>query len=183
IRYYLQIFNQIKHPIFLYNMPKNTMIEISDTMLEALLPYSNLIGMKDSSGSWDKTRYFIEKYRQLHIFVGTDLLFKQAIEFGSGGGITAVANSFPELAESLFMSLNTNQDTDYLNGQLVAYRELIEKYPLQAATKYILKLRGLGDSAVRPPLPELSEAQKRELERGLEDLKFNFQNIDEDSIG
>ncbi len=176
IDYYMRIFSYVNYPTFLYNFPKNTMIKISDRILEGLISHKNLLGLKDSSGVWEETSHYIKKFRQLHIFVGTDSLLKKAVDLGAGGGITAVCNSFPELVVSLLMSIKEKKDTTYLNDQLIKYRELIQQFPFQAATKYILHLRGIGESIVRPPLANLSEAQKRDLERGLEKLGFNFQD-------
>jgi len=51
---------------------------------------------------------------------------------------------------------------------------VIQKFPLQAATKYVLQLLGLGESTVRPPMLDLSELQKRELKYELEKLEFDI---------
>ena len=151
-------------------------IKITKSVLKALLSFHNLLGLKESSGLWEETKSYIESFRQLHIFIGNDILVKPAIELGAGGCITAVSNTFPELLEGLFFSIKKNQDVSYLQEQLTAYRKLIEKFPIHAAAKYILQLRGLGESFVRAPLQNLTESQKRELERGLEKLGFNFQD-------
>ncbi|OQX94574.1 hypothetical protein B6I21_09285 [candidate division KSB1 bacterium 4572_119] len=175
IDYYIQIFNRIQLPIFLYNMPQVTKIKITGTVIKALLGFQNFLGIKESTGLWEETKYYIESFRQLHVFVGNDILIKQSLDIGAGGCITAVANTFPELLTSLLISLKKKEDVQYVQQQLTAYRKLLQQFPLQAASKYILKLRGLGISTVRPPLQDLSESQKRELERGLEKLGFNFQ--------
>ncbi len=176
IDYYIQIFNRINHPIFLYNMPQVTQIKISEKVIRGLLSFHNLLGIKESTGIWEETKFYIETFRQLHVFVGNDNLVKPALDIGAGGCITAVCNTFPEILVSLQVSIKEKKDVSYLQQQLTAYRDLLKQYPLQAASKYILYLRGLGESSVRPPLQNLTEAQKRELERGLEKLGFNFQS-------
>ena len=175
IDYYFQIFNRVKHPIFLYHMPQVTHVPITEKVVESLLSFSNFLGLKESSGQWSTTKLYIEKFRQLHIFTGNDLLFKDALEIGGGGCITAVCNSLPELPVSLFHSLRAGEDVSYIQERLSAYRTLLQKFPLQAATKYILQLRGFPTARVRPPLVDLTESQKRELERGLTELEFDFQ--------
>lgn len=183
IDYYIQIFNRINHPIFLYNMPQVTKLKITDKVLNGLLSFHNLLGIKESTGVWEETKYYIETFRQLHVFVGNDSLLKQALDIGAGGGITAVCNTFPEILISLLVSIKNKEDVSYLQQQLSAYRSLLQQFPLQAASKYILQLRGLGESSVRPPLQNLTEAQKRELERGLEKLGFNFQSNNFNFVG
>ena len=174
--YYIEIFKRVQLPIFLYNMPQVTKVKITHSVIKTLLPFKNLLGLKESTGIWDETKSYIESFRQLHIFVGNDILFRDALEIGAGGGITAVSNSFPEILVSLILSIKKQKNVSYLQEQLTAYRKLLQQFPFQAATKYVLQLRGLGERAVRPPLQNLNESQKRELERGLEKLGFNFQD-------
>jgi len=174
IDYYFQIFNRVKHPIFLYHMPQVTQVPVTEKVIESLLSFSNFLGLKESSGQWDTTKLYIEKFRQMHIFTGNDLLFKDALEIGGGGCITAVCNSFPELPVSLFHSVMAGEDVSYIQDRLSAYRKLLQQFPLQPATKYILQMRGFSATRVRPPLNDLTESQKRELERGLVELGFDF---------
>ncbi len=174
IDYYLEILNRVEHPIFLYSMPQNTHVKITNQVIENLLSFNHLLGLKDSEGDWETLKSYIETFRQLHIFVGSDALFKPAFEAGAGGSITATANALPELVLELYQAMKKNEPADKLQERLSAYRKLLIKYPIHAATKYILSLRGFEESAVRPPLLNLTEAQKRTLERDLEALGFQF---------
>ena len=172
--YLAEIFKRIDFPIFLYNMPQVTQVQITGKVVENLLTFKNFMGLKDSTGLWEKSKYYIQTFSRLHVFVGNDSLFKDALEIGAGGSITAVANAFPDLLVAVFDSFKKQEDMTSYQNQLTAYRELLQKYPLQPVTKYILKLRGLGESCVRPPLQDLSKLQKRELEHALEKLGFDF---------
>ncbi|NOZ61499.1 MAG: dihydrodipicolinate synthase family protein [Calditrichaeota bacterium] len=174
IDYYFQIFNRVQHPIFLYHMPQVTQVPITEKVIESLLSFSNFLGLKESSGQWDTTKHYIEKFRQLHIFTGNDLLFRDALDIGAGGCITAVCNSLPELPVSLFHAVRVGEDVSYIQSRLSAYRKLLQQFPLQSATKYILQMRNFPAAGVRPPLTELTESQKRGLERGLVELGFDF---------
>ncbi len=175
IDYYREILNRVHDPVFLYNMPQNTMIHISHRIIESLLPFNKFLGLKDSSGIWESSRKFIETFRQLHIYIGNDMLFHKGLEAGAGGCITAASNTFPELVTSVFAAFKNEIDASYAQKQLSRYRQLISKYPLQSVSKFILYLRGFAETAVRPPLQNLTESQKREIERGLEALGFDLQ--------
>jgi 4-hydroxy-tetrahydrodipicolinate synthase len=174
IEYYLEALNRVQHPIFLYSMPQTTLVKITNHVLEALLSFKHLLGLKDSSGDWEVIKSYVESFRQLHIFVGSDLLLKPALELGAGGSITAAANAIPELVLSISNSVENQQDATRLQERLSVYRKLMTKYPIHAATKYVLYLRGFEESSVRAPLQDLTESQKRELERDLEALRFEF---------
>ena len=173
-KYYSEIFNRIDFPIFLYNMPQVTHVKITGPVVKNLLHFENFLGIKESTGIWEETKYYIESFPKLHIFVGKDTLFSDALEIGAGGSITAVANAFPSLLVEVFDSFKKKINMNSAQSKLTAFRELLQKYPFQPATKYILKLKGLGDCTVRPPLQDLSEEQKQELKRELEKLCLDF---------
>ena len=178
IEYYMEILNRIQHPIFLYSMPQTTYVTITNQVLEDLLSFNHLLGLKDSGGDWEMLKSYIKTFRRLHIFVGSDMLLKSAVEAGAGGSITAAANVVPELVLGIFHAIKQHQQAEKLQQRLSDYRRLMIKYPIHAATKYILYLRGFEESAVRAPLQNLTEFQKRELERDLEALGFKFEDND-----
>jgi len=178
IKYYFEIFNRVIHPIFLYSMPQTTFVKISHRVMEALLDFNHFVGIKDSSGDWETTRSYIESFRQLHIFVGSDLLLKSGYQSGAGGSITAAANSMPELVVAIFNAMKQRRSMDDLQDRLTTFRKLLMKYPIHATTKYVLYLRGFEATSVRPPLDDLTESQKLELERDLQSAGFRFENND-----
>ncbi|MDZ7377392.1 MAG: dihydrodipicolinate synthase family protein [candidate division KSB1 bacterium] len=178
VEYYFEIMNRVHHPIFLYNMPQNTHVPVTHAVIDELLSYPHLLGLKDSGGKWETLKSYIESYRRLHIFVGSDELLMSAFELGAGGSITASANTVPELVLNLYRAVQYHGDAGIWQSRLSAFRRLIAQYPIQAATKYILSLRGFEESAVRAPLTNLTEAQKHALERELEIQGFRFVNGD-----
>ncbi|HEX9971376.1 MAG TPA: dihydrodipicolinate synthase family protein, partial [bacterium] len=175
IEYYREILNRIQHPIFLYNMPQTTRVTITKHTVEALLSFRHLVGLKDSSGNWEDTKSYIESFRSLHIFVGNDTLINSGLQAGAGGSITAATNTVPELLVEIYSSRNNPQKQNELQQKLSDYRKLFQKFPIHAATKYLLHLRGFDESSVRAPLQNLTESHKRELERDLEKLGIVFQ--------
>ncbi len=180
LEYYFEILNRVQHPIFLYNMPQNTHVPVTPEVITQLLSYPHLLGLKDSGGEWETLKSYIENFRQLHIFVGSDALLLPAFELGAGGSITASANAVPELILNLYRAVRHHEDAALWQARLSAFRQMLGQYPVQAATKYILSLRGFEESAVRAPLQNLTEAQKHALERELEALGFRF--VDGDLI-
>ena len=176
--YYMEILNRVQHPIFLYSMPQNTYIKITNQVLENLVSFNHLMGLKDSGGEWETLKSYVETFRQLHTFVGSDMLLQAAFEAGAGGSITAAANTMPELILEIYHAIKKHDPAEKLQQRLSAYRKLMTKFPIHATTKYVLYLRGFEESAVRAPLPNLTESQKRELERDLETLGFQFEDDD-----
>lgn len=178
VEYYIEILNRVQQPIFLYNMPQNTHVTITNPVLENLLSFNHLLGLKDSGGDRDVLKSYIENFRQLHIFVGSDMLLQPAFEAGAGGSISAAANAMPELVLQVYRATKKHESAEKFQQSLSAFRKLMTKFPIHATTKYVLYLRGFEESAVRAPLPNLTESQKRELERDLETLGFQFKEDD-----
>ncbi len=176
IDYFWEILSRTRLPVFLYNMPQNTHVTIGHEVLQRLMAFKHLLGLKDSTGDWDVTRAYIEGFRALHIFVGNDALLALALEAGAGGSITAIANSMPELVVEVHRALPQSDSQKLAQQRLCAVRKLLQEFPIHAATKFILHLRGFEESAVRPPLQNLTEAQKFQLERALTELGIEFQD-------
>ncbi|MDZ7263013.1 MAG: dihydrodipicolinate synthase family protein [candidate division KSB1 bacterium] len=176
IDYFWEILSRTRLPAFLYNMPQNTQVAIGHEVIQRLMAFKHLLGLKDSTGEWNITRGYIESFRPLHIFVGNDSLLESGLEAGAGGSITAITNSLPELVMEVYRSVPQSDYRKFAQQRLSAVRKLLQDLPIHAATKFILYLRGFEESAVRPPLQNLSEAQKLQLERSLTDLGIEFQD-------
>lgn len=176
IDYFWEILSRTRLPVFLYNMPQNTQVTVGHDVIQRLMAFKHLLGLKDSTGDWNITRAYIESFRPLHIFVGNDSLLEPALGAGAGGSITAITNSLPELVMAVYRALPQSDSRKLAQQRLSAVRKLLQEFPIHAATKFILHLRGFEESAVRPPLQNLTEAQKFQLERALTELGIEFQD-------
>ncbi len=92
-------------PLFLYNMPAMTKIDISvDTLLRAA-ELENIIGFKDSSGNMIRFHEYLDAFRDradFSLLMGPEELMGEAVFFGGHGGIAGGANLCPELFVSLY---------------------------------------------------------------------------------
>ena len=118
----------------------------------------NFVGMKVSDAPWESfAPYLIEG---LDIFVGPESLISQGVAAGAVGAVSALAAAFPELVAKAVHG-GDPADTDAV-GDL---RREIERFPRHAALKYVLARRGVAvGGAVRGPLRQLTEAERRQLD-------------------
>jgi dihydrodipicolinate synthase/N-acetylneuraminate lyase len=81
------------------------------------------------------------------------------------GTITAGGNLVPDLLQGVRQAVLAGQDPMPIQDQVNAVRGWLERSPsMHAATKFLLtRFAGLPQSAVRPPLVDLSEAQRADL--------------------
>ena len=169
--YYAAVLKSTDLPIFLYNIPSCSAIEIQDELVERLLEFPNLIGVKDSAGDAERTLRYIKKFPGLRIFYGADRIIEAMAGSGIYGSVSGVANAFPELISEAMKMCEMGQGSE-MQARVTRLTYIYDKYPLFAANKTTLKLRGFPYTHVRPPLVDLTPEQEKALAEELrgEDL-------------
>lgn len=92
-------------PIILYNIPARTGNQIEYKTVEKLVKkHTNIVGIKDSSGSFDNILRYIETTdaSTFSVLSGNDSLILWTLMAGGKGGVTAVANVLPEIMVSIY---------------------------------------------------------------------------------
>jgi dihydrodipicolinate synthase/N-acetylneuraminate lyase len=142
-------------PVLLYHIPQVTGIEISDAVLDGVGNHPRCAGVKDSSGDPAELERFTSRLDGRAYMVGHDRLIGRSMARG-GGSITAAASVAPALVAA-------TQRNPALQPTLTRVRELLETRGLGPAVKAILRARGFGDYATRPPLVGLDDAEAEQL--------------------
>ncbi len=161
--YYLALLERVQLPLFLYNIPQYSGIQITDRIIERLRGHPRLAGIKDSAGDAERTRSLVERYPELRVFGGSDTQTGEALVNGAAGVISGVGNFFPELLRDTWEASLIDVGVKEAAGRVRDARMIIRQYPWIAATKYCLSLRGLPETGVRLPLVELDAARKQEI--------------------
>lgn len=172
VAYYMRLLDAVDIPVLLYNYPELAGVDITPTVVEGLLDYPHLIGLKDSSGNWETTLSFLLRFPRLQIFVGAESLLADALASGAAGCVSGLANAFPELMVEIDAASRRGEDTTLLNERLMAVMKVVDAMPFIPAIKRICAWRGLPEMAVRPPLRELSAQQADMLYRTLQSLEM-----------
>jgi 4-hydroxy-tetrahydrodipicolinate synthase len=94
VEHYKKIAASVKLPILLYNIPKNTGINIDQKSVEELAKVKNIIGIKDSSGDINNIKGYIKagEGQDFHVLSGSDSLILKALKIGAVGAIAATSN-------------------------------------------------------------------------------------------
>ena len=119
----------------------------------------NFRGLKVSDTPWERfAPYLLEG---LDIFVGPESLIPEGLAAGAAGAVSALGSAFPELIAN---AVRHPQDAD-----LGPVRAALERFPLQAAAKIVVRHRGVPIGPdVRRPLRTLTDEERTELEAWLE---------------
>lgn len=150
-------------PVLLYHVPRVTGVPISDELLEGLGTHPKLAGIKDSTGDPSELARLSPRFDGGGYFVGNDHLVSACLCAGGGGSITAVASVAPSLVKSVDAQGRQQPRLD-------AIRDLLDEYDLGASAKALLRHRGFGPYASRPPLGQLAAAQVKQLVQRFEAL-------------
>lgn len=171
-RYYAGLFEAVKIPISLYHIPGTSEAPISLELLKNLSQYPHLAGIKDSSGSAEGYRAFVEAFPALNMRTGTNSNLEQA--FGHGmGAILADGNVFTKLCADVFAAYRANRDIKPALDKLRAAQRSVQGLGgSPAAMKYGLSLQ-MGGPQIYPraPMVEVSAEQKAAIKLALDKLK------------
>ena len=102
--HYAELASSVEMPIVMYNMPARTGNNIAPDTVARLSKIDNIIGVKDSSGNFDNMKQYIELTdpESFRVLSGNDALILWNLLAGGAGGITAVANIYPETMVSIY---------------------------------------------------------------------------------
>ncbi|MDH3274386.1 MAG: dihydrodipicolinate synthase family protein [Gammaproteobacteria bacterium] len=165
--------------IYLYHIPPIAIVGVPPTLaarLRADFP-DQIVGIKDSSGSWDNTRALLD-IEGMIVYPGSELPLLDALKLGAPGCISATANIN---ASNIVNVLDMYTKGDMAGAQALhetvkRFRLLMEGYSPVPAQKRLLAI-ATNDARwanVRPPLTTMSEEAGRELAEILKQ-EFDFE--------
>lgn len=164
--------------VFLYHFPRLSAVPISYPLVDALIDSHGtmIAGLKDSSGKWESTAGYIERYPELLIFPGTDTLLLKGLISGGSGTIAATANINPHGIRRVYDLWCRGDDAEHAQSKADQIRGIISRYPLAAALKAVhANLRSdSGWNLLRPPLEPLSASEQAELINALHETGFSL---------
>lgn len=161
-------------PVFLYNAPQYTKIEITlDTVLK-LVSHENVLGLKDSSGDINYLGKVLKARgnTDFKVYVGTELLLGESILMGGDGGINGGANIFPELYVKMYQAvLNRNVEEQKKLQEIMQglkshiYDVHQSSMGIIIGLKYSLSVLGIcSDTMAMPVYSKLNSEQKKTIE-------------------
>jgi len=148
--------------VYLYHIPQVSQVGIPLRVIERLLKaYPGVVtGIKDSSLDFENTRAMLRAFPGFEVFVGTEKFLLATLGEGGAGCITATANvNAPAIVRAF------RERSEERQREIDAVRVSFETLPMIAALKEAVARR-TGDAgwrAVRPPLVELSPAERATL--------------------
>lgn len=174
--YYERVASSVDIPVYLYQLPMATGVEIlADTVSSLASELDNIAGLKDSSGNMSKLMEILRKTdKDFLIFQGWDSLLFPSLCVGCAGGMVSTPNIIPEPVVELYES--------YREGEIKkAYRLQVETVGpffdacmnhgvFPAGFKESAKLLGVDLGRPRPPIRDLNQDERGRLVSALKEI-------------
>ena len=172
VEHYTRLAKETSLPLLVYNIPRNTGINVDLKLLKQLSQIPHVVGIKDSSRDFSQLLDFLRAMPDGFLVVnGTDSYQFSAFCAGAPAGVSATANPVPDLFVQMYeayTSGNLNRGQE-LQKKIYGLRELLTNPPL-APLLEALKFRGLKSGTVRPPLREMNPTEVMNLRTSFRQL-------------
>ncbi|MGP4128772.1 dihydrodipicolinate synthase family protein [Pantoea tagorei] len=109
IYHYQTVADALEVPLFLYNIPARTGNTLQPDTVRALASHPNIIGIKDSAGSYESLSGFIkaaEGIENFDVLNGPDSLIHQGFVDGCSACISGLANAAPNEINAIWSRFN-----------------------------------------------------------------------------
>ena len=157
-------------PIFVYNIPGRSVVDMSVETMKRLYGLENIVGVKDATG--DLARVSKQRHALGADFIqlsGEDMTALAYMAAGGHGCISVTANAAPALCAQL---MEATLNGDYaaaltLQDKLIPLHAAIFLEPGVAGAKYALSLVGRANNEMRLPILAVTEGVASDIRRAM----------------
>ena len=169
--HYRKVAEAVNIPIIMYNIPKNTGINIEPETVKSVIGVKNIAGIKDSSGNMENMQGYINagKGSDFVVLVGSDSKILPALKIGAAGAIAGTSNVIAELDVSIY--------ENYLKGNLEAaeqaqkdidvLRGVLKLGTVPSVMKRAVTLLGINVGDARYPVSKLPAEADEQIKAAL----------------
>jgi len=159
-------------PVFLYNVPGRTVIDMSAETVARLARLPNVVGIKDASGDLGRVSQhaaLIGEGEQFYQLCGDDPIALGHLAMGGLGCISVTANVMPEACAQMHKAFNDGDlDTARaIERRLIALHKAMFCAPSPGPAKYVLHRLGLCEPDVRLPLTPPDAAAREQIDAAM----------------
>ncbi|EIV6180992.1 TPA: dihydrodipicolinate synthase family protein [Klebsiella aerogenes] len=154
VSHYTAIADALSVPVFLYNIPARTGNTIEPQTARQLAAHGNIIGIKDSAGSYESLKDFLDAVKDIdgfNVLNGPDSLIHQGFVDGCSACISGLANVAPREINAIWSTFQAGdiEASRLAQENVTGLRTDLYKVAFSpAAVKKALQLMGheVGDS-------------------------------------
>jgi 4-hydroxy-tetrahydrodipicolinate synthase len=172
-RHYKAICDAVDLPVFIYNIPGRSVVDMSVETMARLAELPNIVGVKDATSDLTRpiaTRLAIAK--DFCLLSGEDAIIVPFLAAGGAGCISVTANISPRLCADLHKAWQA-RDLDSamaLQDRLMPLHMAMFCETSPGPVKYAASLLGKCSDEARLPVCEISEASKQQVKQAMVDV-------------
>ncbi len=186
-KYYWSLAEQSPLPLFLYNMPSHTKINIDAKTVVRLAEHSNIIGLKDSSANavyFQSLIHLLKAKENFSLLVGPEEITAEIVLMGGNGGVNGGANMFPKLYVALY---NAAVARDF--DRIAALQHLVMTISTKVYTlgsfgssylkgvKGALQALGIIEANIAPPFSKFEEKEMTALIANIKQIETEIAKV------
>lgn len=183
INYYFALADKLPLPLYLYNMPSHTKINIEPATVKKLSAHPRIIGLKDSSANavyFNSVLYLMKEDDSFTLLVGPEEMMSSTVLMGGNGGVSGGANMFPKLYVDLYHA-TVARDFELILRLQDKVMEVSQKiYHVDpTGTGYLkglkaaLSILGICNDFIASPLSNIEKEEKELIRENLSHLNLN----------
>jgi 4-hydroxy-tetrahydrodipicolinate synthase len=170
--HYKAINDAVQIPVYVYNVPSRTAVEISNDTLARLAKLPNIVGIKDAT--MDLSRPSLQRLacgEDWNMLSGDDPLALGYMAHGGHGCISVTCNVAPDLCAAFYNAILADdwKTALYWQDRLVRLHKALFTDASPAPAKFALAHLGLCTEETRLPITPASEASRAEVLAALRD--------------
>lgn len=177
--YYKNLADTLTAPLMLYNITITTHMSIPLDVIEKLSHHPNIVGLKDSENNIQRMEEALTLFsdrEDFAYFCGCAANSAKALSLGADGIVPSVGNYLPKIYNDLFeagISGNTEIANDLQAKTIEIGKINTDNLTLGeslAGLKVIMKMYGLCETYMLPPLTELEEETVINIQNKVRDI-------------
>jgi len=175
MRHFELVSKSVNIPVVIYNIPQLTKFNMRPEEVVSLSSIENIIGIKDSSGSYTNLLSLLEALgdrEDFFILIGEENIAGIGMAMGADGAIMAIANIAPSLSVKMYEVAKAGR-MDELKQLQARLRKLMRIYDFGApipCLKAALSLMGIGNGKACEPFEKLTNEAYEGIKQVLNEL-------------
>lgn len=166
LRHYTAVADAVPLPVILYNVPKFTHVDMDAATVARAAEHPNIIGIKDSGGNITKIGDIVRLAPPaFQVLAGSAGFLFAALALGAVGGVVALANIAPQQCIDICQLHHAGRwaEAAALQRRMIPVNNAVTARYDIAGLKAALEMLGYYGGPVRPPLADLTAAERAAL--------------------
>jgi 4-hydroxy-tetrahydrodipicolinate synthase len=159
VKHYESIADALPKPLFLYNVPSRTGINISTKSTLELAKHPNIKGVKEASGNITQCMEILkDRPSDFMLISGDDMLTTTLLSMGAEGVISVLANAFPSFTSLVHQAMKGQYlEANKALMEFVGFNDLLYAEGNPVGIKEVLVQQGVIKNNFRLPLLPASQ--------------------------